>query len=551
MGKMTMSFAAWCRQEGRERLLALYDEAANEKSAEEIPFSSPKPRSWRCPECTMTWQGSPNKMNRLRPGTYNVIRKREEETYCPYCKGERVSPWYHLGTEIPWAERFWDAERNGKDRSPDRYLPGSHERFYLRCPDCGYRFPKAIHLRDIHGDLRCPDCGDGKSREVTERNHLAARFPRIAGELVAELNGGITGREILPSYHDKPLWFRCSRGHLYKSWVYNRAYRGDDCPLCGRRRRTSFIEQAIFFYMQKCSWNVQNNCLDSYGHSVDILLPDQQTVIEYNSLYYHKNANMLGEEEALARAAEKHKELARYYRVYVLTEWETEAAELSRLNSPLIVPLLVPVYAYTKQILNAYNQKILELLQRIFPQRDSYPNIDIQRDELKILAQYIQKPMEDSFQQREPQLSEDWDWIQNGPLTPAMFPPNTPYKFYWRCRRCRRSYRMSMGNRRKVNPDTCPFCCRKSRYPSQLLCECYPQLAYFWEERLNEMPFRDVAVASEKYGIFRCPDQELLPIRICDFSSWLWNHPDKTPEEYLNLQLRRRRSEEAHTSPDR
>ena len=115
MGKVQESFAAWCRRNGREKLLELYDEAANETSAGEISFSSAVPRNWRCPDCGMSWRGSPNKMNRLRPGTYHVIRKRRTETYCPYCKGERVSSRYHLGTEIPWAEKFWDTERNGPD----------------------------------------------------------------------------------------------------------------------------------------------------------------------------------------------------------------------------------------------------------------------------------------------------------------------------------------------------------------------------------------------------------------------------------------------------
>lgn len=545
MGKVQESFAAWCRRNGREKLLELYDEAANETSAGEISFSSAVPRNWRCPDCGMSWRGSPNKMNRLRPGTYHVIRKRRTETYCPYCKGERVSSRYHLGTEIPWAEKFWDTERNGPDRTPERYLPGSHQKFYLRCPDCGYRFPRAVCLRDIHTDLRCPECGGGRSREITERNCLAAQFPQIAGELVDQLNGGVTGWTIGANFRERSLWFRCSRGHLYQAWVYNRTGRGDGCPQCGERRRTSFIEQAIFFYMQKCSRNVQNNCEDRYGNRVDILLPDRRTAVEYDSLYYHRTVRRQSEADALARALNKYRKLARHYRVYVLTEWAAEAEALSKLDSPLIIPVSVPVYAYTAKILSIYNQKIYELLRMMFPQRDSYPNIDIQRDELKILAQYIRRPVDGSFQDQEPQLAKDWDRGRNGPLAPGMFLPGTPHRFYWICRRCGASYRMSMYNRQGRDPETCPGCARKSGYPSRLLCQCYPQLAAYWDEQLNEIPFREAVVASEKRGIFRSPEGELLVIRICSFSGWLRQHPDKGPEDYLDLQIKRRREKAA------
>ena len=126
-----------------------------------------------------------------------------------------------------------------------------------------------------------------------------------------------------------------------------------------------------------------------------------------------------------------------------------------------------------------------------------------------------------------------------------MFLPGTPHRFYWICRRCGASYRMSMYNRQGRDPETCPGCARKSGYPSRLLCQCYPQLAAYWDEQLNEIPFREAVVASEKRGIFRSPEGELLVIRICSFSGWLRQHPDKGPEDYLDLQIKRRREKAA------
>lgn len=537
MGTPKEKFAPWCRAHGKEKLLALYD-VNNSQSAEETAYSSAKKRNWHCPVCGMSWVASTNKMNQLSRGSCNVVKKRLEETYCPYCKGERVSPGYSLLSERAWTEAFWDTERNGGPAETlKRYLPGTHKKFFFRCGGCGYAFPKPICPKDIDGELRCPECGEGKSREVTERSCLASRFPQIAKELMDDLNGGLNGWNIRPSYQEKPLWFRCPRGHSYRSWVYNRTGRGDGCPECGQRKKTSFIEQAIFYYLKKCSRNVRNNLMVR-GISIDILLQDQQTAVEYNSLYYHMR--VCGEQEALKRSRNKYqKEMPQNYRVFVMTEWEREAEELAKLDSPLICPILVPVYAYTKKILSVYDQKILELLRLAFPTRESYPSVDIQRDELEILAQYVTGPVEHSFQDQHPQLARDWDWQKNGMLMPNMFAPNVLYRFYWVCRSCGRSYRMSMGNRQKVKPDTCPRCCRKSRYPSSVLGECYPELRNFWNQNLNELPFDEISVASERMGCFNGPEGKLVSVRICNFSDWLRKHPDRHPEEYLRFQLKR------------
>jgi rubrerythrin len=286
--KMTENFAAWCKANGKEKLLALYDKN-NSTPAEKAAFSSATMRKWHCPVCGMSWTASTNKMNRRLLSHYNVIKKRPEETYCPYCAGARVSPYYSLLTERPWIREFWDEERNGQPVEVlENEKPNTHKKFFFRCKKCGYSFPKPIAPRDIDEALHCPECGDGKSREVTDRNCLAALFPQIAKELADDLNEDITGWNIRPSYQERPLWFRCpDHNHLYQAWVYNRTGRGDGCPLCSRRKKTSFMEQAIFYYIKKCARDVRNNQTDR-GSSIDIILHDKQIKVEYNSLYYHK-----------------------------------------------------------------------------------------------------------------------------------------------------------------------------------------------------------------------------------------------------------------------
>lgn len=48
-----------------------------------------------------------------------------------------------LITEREWVKEFWDPERNGCDiRILEGLRPNTHKKFWFKCPDCGYRFPK-------------------------------------------------------------------------------------------------------------------------------------------------------------------------------------------------------------------------------------------------------------------------------------------------------------------------------------------------------------------------------------------------------------------------
>lgn len=527
MKKGSRSLEEWCKEHNRPELLALYDRQANPLPPSEVPFSTAKEYQFRCSVCGMSWPHAPNKLNRLKTRAFNVITRRNEATCCPYCTGERPSPFYNLSTVIPEAARWWDPERNSV--SMEDVLPSTHQAFYLRCPDpeCRYQLPEPVRISDRGGKLLCPLCGNGRNTAVTKENCLQSTHPQIAAELDDARNGGITGEMILPSFPDK-LWFICSNGHRYPARVSNRVYLDRGCPICNQRRRTSFAEQAFRFYLQKCAPDVQNGQDDPYtGKNIDLLLPSQKTAIEFNSLYYHTTVN---KRRRVSADLGKVYALAQYYRVYVIVE---EGAELPLMPHPLVQLISVPVFSLNSKVCRRYDDAILELLRSLFPNRDSYPNIDIMRDQLSILQQYVQVPVKNSFESRYPQLAQDWHPTLNGRLTPSMFAPTVSYKFYWVCRNCGRTYQASMGNRAKVNPDTCPLCCHKSRYKSPLLSETYPFLKGYWSEALNALPFSQAVVASEKFGAFELFDGRIVSVRISDLSAWLYRHPDRGVEEYL------------------
>ena len=526
MKKGSCSLEEWCKKMNKKELLSLYDQQANSCPPSEVPFSSGKNYKFRCPVCGMSWTQKPNKVNRIKAHNYNVIKQRKEITYCPYCSGKRPSPYYNLSTAIPEAKDWWDSERNST--TMDSVLPSSHQTFFLRCPKCDYQLPKSVRIEDRGRVFLCPICGGGKNTVVTDMNCLSNTYPQIANELDNARNNGITGKMILPSFNKK-LWFICPNGHRYQAKVSNRTYLNRGCPTCDRRNKTSFPEQAFRFYIQKCTSDIQSDQIDSYTkQSIDILLPTQKTAIEFNSSYYHTDIN---KGQRISSDLNKIYTLTQYYRVYIIVE---EGTEYSLCSHPLIQIISVPIFSLTEEVCRRYDNVILELLKSIFPNLDSYPNINIMRDQLSILQQYIRVPIKNSFEAKYPLLARDWHPTLNGHLTPSMFPPTAQYKFYWVCRKCGNPYQMNMSNRTKVNPDTCRFCHHKSRYKSPLLSKTYPFLKSFWCEPLNNKPFSQISVASGKFGVFELFDGRIVPVQICKLSEWLYKHPDRTAEEYLN-----------------
>jgi len=238
MKRGSISFSEWCKREKKLLLLCLYDVVKNDLPPSEVPYSAAKEYHFRCPSCGITWMESLNRLNHLKLGHYNVIKQRNEETFCPYCKGERPSPYYNLTTAMPEVTDWWDRDRNSKP--PDMFTPSTHQKFYLVCPECGYALPHPVRISYRRG-LHCPRCGDGKNQEVTFFNCLNTCFPEISRELDDGRNKGITGEMILSTCKEK-LWFVCSKGHRYQARVSNRTHLGRGCPICYEQNRTSFVK---------------------------------------------------------------------------------------------------------------------------------------------------------------------------------------------------------------------------------------------------------------------------------------------------------------------
>ena len=127
-------------------------------------------------------------------------------------------------------------------------------------------------------------------------NDLAHINPYIAKEWNYEKNGN----KIPQKYTCKSgikVWWKCEKGHEWKTSISNRS-RGDGCPKCNSGIRTSFPEQAIYFYVKKIYPDAVNRCTDVLpnGMEIDIFIPSINVGIEYDGSVWHESDKALEKE---------------------------------------------------------------------------------------------------------------------------------------------------------------------------------------------------------------------------------------------------------------
>lgn len=109
-------------------------------------------------------------------------------------------------------------------------------------------------------------------------------------------NGMLTPSDF-KEHSARKIWWKCKKGHEWKTSISNRS-RGDGCPECNSGIRTSFPEQAIYFYVKKIYPDAVNRCTDVLpnGMEIDIFIPSINVGIEYDGSVWHESDKVLEKE---------------------------------------------------------------------------------------------------------------------------------------------------------------------------------------------------------------------------------------------------------------
>ena len=168
---------------------------------------------WKCAE-GHSWQSG--------------INNRSNGNGCPYCSGRRaITGINDLATVNPVVAKEWDFEKN-QGSTPDTVTEGSSKKVWWRC-EKGHSWNAVIYSRRQKG---CPYCAGKKV--LVGFNDLATLEPDIASEWDYEANKDLRPEQVTRK-SGKKVWWRCKKGHSWKTAVMNRAY-GTGCPYCSRKR---------------------------------------------------------------------------------------------------------------------------------------------------------------------------------------------------------------------------------------------------------------------------------------------------------------------------
>lgn len=155
---------------------------------------------------------------------------------CPYCAGKKALAGFNdLKTVLPDVAREWDYKKNGS-LTPEQVTYCCSRKIWWRCSQ-GHSWQAGIDNRK--SGTGCPYCSG--NTVLKGENDLATLMPYLAEEWDNEKNRNLKPENVSPGSNRK-VWWRCAKGHSWKSSVCERAS-GSGCPCCAGKTivRTRFI----------------------------------------------------------------------------------------------------------------------------------------------------------------------------------------------------------------------------------------------------------------------------------------------------------------------
>lgn len=164
---------------------------------------------------------------------------------CPYCAkvSRRPAPGQSIADLFPKLAREWHPTKNG-ELTPEDVSRGSAKRVWWLCQDDPSHVWDAtvVSRANPRSKQLCPFCS---GHRVTEKNSLAANYPKIAEEWHKERNGDLTPNDVSKA-SGKKAWWQCSQNpeHFWEAKIKNRTLLGSGCPLCNTLRLQEGVRES-------------------------------------------------------------------------------------------------------------------------------------------------------------------------------------------------------------------------------------------------------------------------------------------------------------------
>jgi hypothetical protein len=375
---------------------------------------------WKCPHGEdHEWKASVNNRNR--------------GLGCPICSNQKVTLSNCLATLNPELAKQWHPTKNGT-LTPFDVVPGSSKVVWWKCPEGeDHEWKSDIKRRSLGRE--CPIC---IGRKVVDSNSFATLYPELASQFHPSKNGGLNPNNYRP-YSNKKVWWQCSRivDHVWEA-SFNMRVQGTGCPMCNSPK--SAPELRTYCELKTIFPDAESRVRIN-GWEIDIYIPSLRVGIEYDGWYWHREKTEsdrkknydVASEISLLRVREHGLERLGDSDILLDRRELTLAGFKLLLNAILELPWIEPTTEY----------RLLNYLKREkWAAETEFHKIQFENNGLVF---------ERSLSHLDPELSSEWDFQKNHPLTPENVTPASHKKVWWRDRsgRCWRATIASRAHKRQ------------------------------------------------------------------------------------------------------
>ena len=387
---------------------------------------------------------------------------------CPICSNKLLLVGYNdLQTTQPLLSREWNYEKN-EGLTPQRVGAGTPKRVWWICEQ-GHEWQAAINSR-VAGN-GCPFC----SRRYIAKGEtdLATTNPLLAREWNYEKNYPLIPQDVMAGSRQK-VWWICEQGHEWQAALYTRLS-GVNCPYCAKELRTSFPEQALFYYLKKEYEDAVNTDFDAVGVELDIYIPSKRIAVEYDGTVWHNNA--------VRFQVDSNKNLL----------CAARGITLIRVREPGLENLDGCICIFRGH--SSSDDSLNKAIQEVFLHIDNSikTDININRDRSDIYNSFVSYRKANSLLTKYPEIANEWHPTKNGKVEPDMITCHSGKKVWW-LGKCGHEWQAVVSSR--ISGSNCPFCAgQKVLAGFNDLATINPELASEWHPSKNGILKPDMVTA--------------------------------------------------------
>ena len=354
------------------------------------------------------------------------------DSCCPICSNKQILIGFNdLATTHPEIASQWHPTKN--KLTPQQVTIGAEKKIWWVC-EKGHEWEALVYSRKHNG---CPYCSG--NMVLIGYNDLSTTHPDLASQWHPTKNNKLTAFDVSAG-SNRMVWWLGECGHEWKAVIHSRTS-GCGCPICIEERKTSFPENAVFFYLKfMCPDTVKSYRVDWLGRmELDIYIPSLQVAIEYDGQAWHNNIENDTRKGLLCKE----------HNVRLIRIREPRCPELEcesiKLNSTSTIEL--------EQAIRTLFQDFLLISNNV--------DIDIERDRQQIydVISYSQKS--NSLLILAPNVATEWHPILNGTLKPENISYKSNKKVWWKCTACGHEWQSTVNHRSSGRG--CPECAKEKR----------------------------------------------------------------------------------------